>query len=180
MAILRTKRSRWVAGTVALVVASVGTLAGLPAGGQRQNLPIDMPSISAVADFSPITPLGVVPRDVLTALLIPQKSTRTSWHNYDQGNGQYDREITISVQADPNSTKKFFKAALSDMAWKILSSQDVSNGYEILGLHSGSDGHFWEIGVTISTGSPVPRSGTPNSTDSRSSVALRLLQYESA
>ncbi len=178
MAILRTKRSRWVAGAVALVVVSIGTLAGLPTGGKRQSLPINMPSISAFADFSPITPPGLVPKDVLTALLIPRKSTRTGWHNYDQGNGQYDREITITVQADSSSTKNFFKATLSDMAWKILSSQNVSSGYEILGLHSGSDRHFWEIGVTISPSSS--RVGTPKSTGDSSSVALRLLQYESA
>lgn len=185
MAILRTRRSRWIAGTIALLVMTIGTLVGLPTGGKKQNLPINLASMSAAQYFSPVTPEGLVPSDVLAALLIPQNSTRTGWHNYDQGNGPYDREISITVQSNADVTKSFFTAALNDMAWKILSTQAVSNGTEILALHSGSDGYFWEIGVTItsraSNSTPSGSSATAvlNGPD-QTPVALRLLQYQSA
>ncbi len=185
MAILRTRKSRWIAGTIALLVMTIGTLSGLPTGGKKQNLPINMASMSAAEDFSPVTPEGLVPSDVLAALLIPQHSTRTGFHNYDQGNGPYDRGISIMVRSNANATRSFFTAALNDRAWKILSSQAVNNGTEILALHSGSDGYFWEIGVTIaskasnSTPSGSSIAAAPNRSD-RTPVELRLLQYQSA
>ncbi len=185
MAILKTSKSRWIAGTIALLVMTVGTLVGLPTGGKKQNLPINMSSMSAAQYFAPVTPEGLVPSNVLAALLIPQNSTRTGWHNYDQGNGPYDREISITVQANAGATKNFFTATLNNMAWKILSTQVVSNGTEILALHSGSDGYFWEIGVTItsraSNSTPSGSSATAGSNGyDQKQVELRLLQYQSA
>ncbi len=182
MAILRTSKSRWIVGTIALLVISVGTLIGLPTNGQKQHLPINMPTTAAVPYFAPVTPKGVVPNDVLDALLVPKNSTRTSWHNFDQGSGQFDREITIAVHASYASTKSFFDAALKDMAWRILSSQPLGKGYEILALHSGSDGHFWEIGVTIAQNPPnAPKLPTSSEKPGGStSATLRLLQYVSA
>ncbi len=181
MALLRTKKSRWIAGALAVIAVSVGTLFGLPTGGQKQQLPINLPSMPSAPYFSPVAPDGVVPANVLGALLIPQNSKRTAWHNYDQGNGQFDREITISVRDGFSSTKSFFNSSLRDAAWKILSSQASGMGYQILALHAGSDGHFWEIGVTISRRPKISGASSQNrATSSQTSVALRLLQYESA
>lgn len=185
MPILKTKKSKWIAGTVAVIVVSIGTLIGTPTGGKTRNIPLNMAATSSASDFSAVTPKGIVPSDVLNALLVPTSSTRTGWKNYDQGNGTYDRQIDISVPSSFSATKKFYKTVLEDKAWKILSERDVSGGYQFLALHSGSDGHFWEIGITIS-GSPssVPALYANPSGNSTSStltpVKLRLLQYESA
>ena len=178
MTILKTKKSKWIVGTIVLVVMVVGTLVGLPTGGKPHNRPLNMASMNAARYFSPITPPGMVPNNVLDALLIPQASSRTGWRNYDQGNGPYDREINILVQASPAATKTFFNTALLDNAWKTLSGRPVTNGYEILALHSGSDGYFWEIGVTV-TSNPQSRSAINNGPGA-TMVALRLLQYQSA
>lgn len=185
MAVFKTKKSRWIAGTIALLVLIIGTLMGTPTGGTTHDTPLNMASITSSADFAAVTPPGLVPQDVLSALLIPRNSTRTGWLNYDQGNGTYDRGINISVNATPSATEAFFTTALSDKAWKTLSKRSLTNGYEILALHSGSDGHFWEIGITItlpSRGSVTPSIGTPSPLGVISStpVELRLLQYESA
>ncbi len=185
MAILRTRKSRWIVGTITLLVMIIGTLTGLPTGGKKQNLPINMASMSAAKYFSPVTPAGLVPNDVLAALLIPQHSTRTGWHNYDQGNGPFDRGISIMVQSNAKATRSFFTAALNDMAWRILSSQAVNNGTEILALHSGSDGYFWEIGITIASSTSnqtLPGSSLTavSNQSGRTPVELRLLQYQSA
>ncbi|TAN25204.1 MAG: hypothetical protein EPN30_05155 [Actinomycetota bacterium] len=185
MAILKTKRSKWIVGSVVLVAMVVGTLFGLPSGGKSHTLPLTMASMNAAPYFAPVTPSGVVPRDVLDALLIPQNSSRTGWRNYDQGNGQYDRQINILVHANLNSTKTFFSSALKNQAWKIINTHTITNGYEILALHTGTDGYFWEVGVTMTSGGSTPGLGTQSASvkandPGSSQVALRLLQYESA
>lgn len=184
MTAFKTKKSRWIAGTFALLVLIVGTLMGTPTGGIPHNTPLNMVYTTSSADFAALTPPGIVPKDVFNALLIPRNSTRTGWLNYDQGNGTYDRAISISVSASPSATKTFFITALSDKAWKTLSTRSVNNSYEILALHSGSDGHFWEIGITISLqptgGKSTVGSLTPSNVALSTPVKLRLLQYESA
>ena len=185
MPILKTSRSKWVAGITAIVVISVGTLIGTPTSGKIQHIPLNMKATSSKADFSPITPSGVVPNNVFQALLVPADSTRTGWVNYDQNNGTYDRQINISVPASFESTKAFFANSLLDNAWKILSRQNKSSGYQILALHAGNDGHFWEIGVTVLNKAPAVPSLTSGKSANGSvtvntPVTLRLLQYESA
>ncbi len=185
MAILKTRRSKWITGSIVLIAMVLGTLFGLPSGGKSHSLPLTMGSMSAASYFAPVTPSGVVPQNVLDALLIPRNSTRTGWRNYDRGNGQYDRQINILVRANPSSTKTFFILALKNQAWKIINTRSVPNGYEILALHAGSDGYFWEIGVTIATNRPAAKQGSqpvsaPASSSGESQVALRLLQYEAA
>ena len=185
MAILKTRRSKWIVGSTVLIAMVIGTLFGLPSGGKSQSLPLTMDSLSAAPYFAPVTPSGVVPQNVLDALLIPRNSSRTGWRNYDRGNGQYDRQIDILVRANPTSTKTFFDLALKNQAWKIINSRSVANGFEILALHSGTDGYFWEIGVTIAPSRPAAKPGpqspsTLAASSGQSQVALRLLQYESA
>lgn len=185
MPILRTSRSKWIAGISALVVISIGTLIGTPTNGKKQHIPLNMKATSSKTDFAPITPSGVVPNNVFQALLIPTDSTRTGWVNYDQNNGTYDRQVNISVPATFESSKTFFLDSLLDDAWKILSKQNTSSGYEILALHAGNDGHFWEIGVTVINKAPAVPSLTSANSSNRSAatntpVTLRLLQYESA
>lgn len=185
MPILKTKRSKWIAGTVAIIVISAGTLIGTPTNGKIRHVPLNMKATSSTADFAAVTPKGIVPSNVLDALLVPSDSTRTGWKNYDQGNGTYDRQVNISVPASFASTKTFYNIVLEDNAWKVLSKRQVANGYQFLALHAGSDGYFWEIGITISgTPSSVPAlnsaaSNAPASTKN-TPVKLRLLQYESA
>lgn len=185
MPILKTKKSKWIAGTVAIIVISAGTLIGTPTSGKIRHIPLNMKATSSAADFSAVTPKGLVPSDVLNALLVPKDSTRTGWKNYDQGNGTYDRQVNISVPASFASTESFYKTVLEDNAWKVLSKRNITSGYQFLALHAGSDGHFWEIGITISgTPSSVPalNSAASNNTHSTNTtpVKLRLLQYESA
>lgn len=183
MAVLKTKRSRWIAGTIGLLVTIAGTLIGLPTGGTAQDIPLNMSSTTAVKDFAPITPPGLVPANVVKALLVPTSSTPTKWRNYDQGNGPYDRQVQISVKAGFSATKEFFTVALKDKAWKILSSQDANGGYEILALHPGTDSRFWEIGATIVSNTAGGKSASPNGNlkaGGTTSVDLRLLQYQSA
>lgn len=185
MPILRTSKSKWIAGISAIVIISIGTLIGTPTGGKIQHIPLNMKVTSAKADFAPITPNGVVPNNVFQALLVPTNSIRTGWVNYDQNNGTYDRQVNISVPVNFESTKTFFLNSLLDNAWKILSKQNTSSGYEILALHAGSDGHFWEIGATVLNKAPAVPSLTSGksangSVSTNTPVTLRLLQYESA
>ncbi|MCL5077034.1 MAG: hypothetical protein M1288_02810 [Actinobacteria bacterium] len=185
MPILRTSKSKWIAGISALVVISVGTLIGTPTNGKIHHIPLNMKATSSKADFAPITPNGVVPNNVFQALLVPSNSTRTGWVNYDQNNGTYDRQVNISVPVNFESTKTFFIDSLLDNAWKILSRRNTSSGYQILALHAGNDGHFWEIGVTVLNKAPAVPSLTSGKsangpTGTNTSVTLRLLQYESA
>lgn len=185
MTLLKSKKSRWITGTILLIALIIGTLMATPTGGKKLHLPINMAATSSNSDFSAVTPPGIVPTNVLDALLVPKDSTRTGWRNYDQSNGPYDREIDIVVPATASATEDFFKASLGDNAWKTLSVRSISNGLEILALHPGSDGHYWEIGVTILIkSSDIPSLGLATPTlgqDGNSTpVALRLLQYEPA
>lgn len=185
MKILRTSRSKWIVGTVAVVIVSAGTLLGTPTGGKQLNLPLNMKTQTSSSDFAALTTPGTVPANIFEAILVPAQSTRTGWQNYDQGNGPYDRQIDIAVPADGPKTKAFFVAALGDKAWKTLSAKTITNGYQILALHPGNDGHFWEVGITITNQpsdiAPLGLATHASSATSRfTPVAIRLLQYEPA
>ncbi len=62
MAILKTRRSKWIVGSIVLIAMVLGTLFGLPSGGKSHSLPLTMDSMSAAPYFAPVTPSGVVPQ----------------------------------------------------------------------------------------------------------------------
>ena len=63
----------------------------------------------------------------------------------------------------------FYNAQMPALHWKRLSRGPQSGGdYQLLFQHPGSDGHEWELGVTVSPtqflsgSSPVAASGAPS------------------
>ncbi|HUO49205.1 MAG TPA: hypothetical protein VMU09_10255, partial [Acidimicrobiales bacterium] len=69
-----------------------------------------------------------------------------------QSVGLYDRSLGFT---DPNPQADviaFYRAELPAQGWKILSQgpPHTGTGYEILGRLAGTDGYYWEVGVTVS------------------------------
>lgn len=177
---LKSKRAQYLIVSTALLVMSVGTLMAVPTSA-REDPSIKLPSSArnASSAFRVVTPSGAVPSNVMYALFVPKNSNLVGWHNYDRGNGPYDRSITIFMRATPKQEYAFFKAALQQQGWKILENHSTNKASEILGSIGGSDGRYWEIGIRQSSPESPLRDNTSSKTlDSGITIELRLLQMQ--
>jgi hypothetical protein len=112
---------------------------------------------------------GQPPSDLLNALAVPAGSTAVPASTTDRGVELYDRSIRIVVPASEQNVIAFFRAQLPSMHWKRLSQGPASagstsatsgagGGYQILEQHPASDGHEWEVGITVSPTQFAPAS----------------------
>ena len=71
----------------------------------------------------------------------------------DRGVELYDRSLRFEVPASQQDVISFFRAELPALHWVRLSQGPTGSGgtqYLILEQHPASDGHEWDIGVTVS------------------------------
>jgi len=126
---------------------------------------------------------GQPPSDLLNALAVPTGSTAVPASATDRGVELYDRSIRMVVPASEQDVIAFFRAQLPSMHWKRLSQGPASStgsggtgnagGYQILEQHPASDGHEWEVGVTVSPTQFAPASSAPSASSSPSTSAAR-------
>ncbi len=114
--------------------------------------------------LSAITTPGQPPDDLLNALAVPRGATVVTGSAVDRGVELYDRSLRFEVPASEQDVISFFRAQLPALHWRRLSQGPTAtgSGYQILEQHPASDGHEWEIGVTVSPTAftaPVPSSG---------------------
>jgi hypothetical protein len=120
------------------------------------------------------------PDDLLNALAVPEGAAPVPNSATNRGVELYDRSIRFEVPATEQDVISFFRAQLPALHWHRLSEGPAAKvpGYLILEQHPASDGHEWEIGVTISPTvfGPSPAPGTPTTvpTTGTTSFTLRL------
>lgn len=138
--------------------------------------PVLAGSVHSVArDFARLTANGDPPPDILRSTVVPDTATPGQYVNNDQSSGPYDRSVTYSIHGLFNDVLDFFAYQLKDRGWKIGSTTKPAHheGLEILAMRPGSDGFFWQVGVTVSPTLAQGVAGTPVT-----QFSVRLLQIE--
>jgi hypothetical protein len=125
---------------------------------------------------------GEPPDDLLNALALPRGATPQPSSAINRGVELYDRSLQFEVTATQQDVISFFRAQLPAQHWQRLSQGPTGTAgtqYLILEQHPASDGHEWDLGVTVSptffgaqappagaatTGSSVPSTGTTSFT----------------
>jgi hypothetical protein len=96
-----------------------------------------------------VTP-GEPPDDLLDALAVPAGSSAVAGSSIDRSVELYDHSLRFALDATDAKVITFFRAELRALHWKRLSDGPTSGGdYQILEQHPASDGHEWELGVTV-------------------------------
>jgi len=96
---------------------------------------------------------GAVPSDVASALLVPV-GTRVlgAVETGGGGTGQFDREDRFVVTAPRAQVLGFYRSDLLSQGWSVTSTSGTAKGSaEVLFQKAGSDGVYWESGVTATT-----------------------------
>jgi hypothetical protein len=144
--------------TLALFVlgAVAGGLAGhqsrptQPAGSLPTARGAILTAVPARTLLAPIVTPGQPPDDLLDALAVPRGSVPVAGSSTNRGVELYDRSLRFQVPASQHDVIAFFRAQLPFQHWQVLSQQPTSGfGYLVLDQHPASDGHEWEVGVTI-------------------------------
>ena len=108
---------------------------------------------------------GQPPDDLLDALAVPTGATPVPSSAVDRGVELYDRSLRFEVPATQQDVISFFRAQLPAQHWRRLSQgpdRRRRDAYLILEQHPASDGHEWDLGVTVSPtffGGPGSTSG---------------------
>jgi hypothetical protein len=93
---------------------------------------------------------GQPPTDIVHAVAAPAGATAVPDSSTNRGVELYDRSVRIQVAASQQDVIGFFRAQLPFMHWTRLSEGPKNSDYQLLFQHPGSDGHEWEVGVTVS------------------------------
>lgn len=156
-----------VVAVVVLFSVLVGRAASTPSSPASYGPP-DLAARPALADFAPLDRGDLVPGNVLQALYVPADATVVARTNKDGGAGTFDRSVTYVSPASPSAIGEFFPAELSRRQWRI----DERSG-PMLAMHAGSDGNYWEVGVTVT---PIAADASRDPGGSRFVVELLLYQ----
>jgi hypothetical protein len=157
---------------VALVVLLGGALSAIFASGSAttsvQSTPKTAPgapiaAVSAQGALSPITTPGRPPANVVAALVVPAGAIVVRGSATDRSVGLYDRSLGFTTARSEADVIAFYRAELPAQGWKPLSQglPATGTGYEILARIAGTDGYFWEVGITVS---PTTFAGTAQTT----------------
>jgi len=95
---------------------------------------------------------GALPPDVASALLVPV-GTRLlgAVDTGGGGTGQFDREDRFVVGAPRARLLGFYRSNLVARGWSVISTSGTAAGSaQVLFQKAGSDGVYWESGVTAS------------------------------
>jgi hypothetical protein len=117
-----------------------------------------------------IVTTGQPPDDLLNALAVPKGATAVPSSAVDRGVELYDRSLRFEVRGSQQDVISFFLAQLPALHWHRLSRGPTGTGatqYLILEQHPASDGHEWDLGVTVSPtvfGGGAPTSGSTGTT----------------
>ncbi len=127
-----------------------------------------------------IVSTGQPPDDLLNALAVPKDATPVPSSAVDRGVEAYDRSLRLEVPASQQDVISFFRAELPALHWRRLSQGPTGTAgtqYLILEQHPASDGHEWDLGVTVSPtffGGQTPTSGAAAPAAGTTAFTLRL------
>ena len=132
-------------------------------------------AVAAADTLAPIIGSGQPPSNIINAVDIPAGAVRVAHQNNADDSGQYDAQITVRSDDSQGALLTFYAADLKWEGWQVFDRGPAANdptATEVLGKLAGTDGYYWEIGVTIpptTFGSGAPAAGWTD-------VTIRLLQ----
>ncbi len=124
-------------------------------------------AVPARPGLKAIVSVGEPPDDLLDALAVPAGSTPVPSSAINRGVELYDQSLRFEVSATQQDVISFFRAELPALHWVRLSQGPTGAGgtqYLILEQHPASDGHEWDLGVTVAPtffGAQAPGSTSP-------------------
>jgi len=132
-------------------------------------------AVAAADALTPIISSGQPPSNIINAVDLPAGAVRVAHQNNAGNSGQYDSQITVRSDESQGALLTFYSADLKWEGWQVFDRGPAANdpgATEVLGKLAGTDGYYWEIGVTIpltTFGAGAPAGGWTN-------VTVRLLQ----
>jgi|HubBroStandDraft_1064217.scaffolds.fasta_scaffold392959_2 hypothetical protein len=132
-------------------------------------------AVAAADVLAPIISSGEPPTNVINAVDIPQGAVRVSHQNNADESGQFDSQVVLRSGDSQGALLAFYAADLKQQGWQIFdkgAAANDPNATEVLGKLAGTDGYYWEIGVTVQAttfGAGTPAGGETDFT-------VRLLQ----
>jgi hypothetical protein len=129
----------------------------------------------AATALAPIISQGQPPANIVNAVDIPVGAVRLSHQNNAAESGQYDSQVSLRSDASQGSLLAFYASDMKSEGWQIFdrgAASNDANALEVLGKLAGTDGYYWEMGVTVqatSFGHGAPAAGATTFT-------IRLLQ----
>jgi hypothetical protein len=129
----------------------------------------------AAVALRPIVGSGEPPSNIINAVTVPVGSVRISHQNNAAGAGQFDAEVTLRSTASQGALLAFFAAAMHQQGWQVFDKGAAAHNpgaLEVLGKLAGTDGYYWEMGVTI----PPTTFGHGASATGETDFTVRLLQ----
>jgi hypothetical protein len=79
-------------------------------------------------------------------------AARTSSLNNAGQSGQYDSQITLRSDASQGALLAFYVSDMKSQGWQVFDRGPAANdpnALEVLGKLAGTDGYYWEMGVTV-------------------------------
>ncbi len=125
--------------------------------------------------FKPLEHAGEPPTDILSQLPVPVAASVLGHQNHDRGNGVYDRELDLRVDASYAQVVEFYQTALVSHHWVIISQGPprTGTGRQLLARRASSDGFYWEVAATVR-----PPDASPGTSTTGTPLQLRLLEAE--
>jgi hypothetical protein len=129
----------------------------------------------AAGRLAPIVASGEPPTNILDAVDLPVGAARVSHQDNAAGSGQFDAQVAFRADASQGALLAFYAADMKTHGWELYDKGPAANHpntLEVLGKLAGTDGYFWEMGVTIpptSFGHGAPATG-------QTEFTIRLLQ----
>jgi hypothetical protein len=129
----------------------------------------------AAKALAPIIKAGQPPDNIINAVDIPVGAVRLSSLNNAGESGQYDSQVSLRSDASQGALLAFYASDMKSQGWQVFDRGPAANdpnALEVLGKLAGTDGYYWEMGVTVQPttfGKGAPASGDTTFT-------VRLLQ----
>jgi hypothetical protein len=94
---------------------------------------------------------GVVPADVASALIVPRGARLLSTVGVGGGQDAFDHEVRLLVAAPRARLLGFYRSHFVALGWSVISTSGTAGGgAQLLFQKGGTDGFYWEAGVTAS------------------------------
>jgi hypothetical protein len=159
---LTTTTSLWPAGLIlglAVVMLGVFMLVDFATNKGVVTVPTTLPTVvgGLPLDAKPTAALQYclqsqeVPSNIDSAFIVPVNTVpRSGASTPDLGAGEYDcYEPMATTGASAGALINFFDTQLEARGWSLFSKGSTSTGPQSLFQKAGSDGFYWEAGVTV-------------------------------
>ena len=178
---------------VAVVVVGGGSalaLAGAPSHhpvasqAKSQRVPgAELRAQPATTVLDRIATAGEPPANIVAALAVPAGSHYVGKKVNDRGLTQFDRTVTISVDAPAREVRTFYVRLLSQRHWVTSSITTPSGGgTEVIATKGGDDGYEWTVGIIMRGDSTVvaPALAGASASPVRTTATIELYQVSEA